>query len=112
MASLGGRRCVVVRPVTPRKPFDRSVSEGSERKDGQWIDCVKYPVIKSRTTFVCRSPEEYKEQETPKQILQPQAEVNAPDRLCAETIFDNRSRRWWTVEAWRHTERVRSFTQG
>lgn len=35
------------------------------------------------------------ERVSPEQILQPQAEGNAPDRLCAETIFDNRSRRWW-----------------
>jgi hypothetical protein len=112
MASLSGRRCLVVRPVTPSKPFDRSRSGGSERKEGQWIDCVKYPVVESRMTFVYCSPEKHRERESPEQILQPQVEVNAPDRLCAETIFDNRSRRWWTVEAWRHTERVRSFTQG
>ena len=28
MAFLSGRRCLVVRPVTPRKSFDRSGSEG------------------------------------------------------------------------------------
>ena len=41
MAFLSGRRCLVVRPVTPRKPFDRSGSEGSERKESQSIDCAK-----------------------------------------------------------------------
>jgi len=112
MASLSGRRCLVVRPVTPRKSNDRSRSGGSERKGGRLIDLVKYPATKPRMTFLCYSYGEHREQESPEQILQPQAEVSAPDRLCAETIFDNRSRRWWTVETWRHTERVRSFTQG
>jgi hypothetical protein len=57
MASLSGRRCLVVRPVTPSKPFDRSRSGGSERKEGQWIDYMKYPVIESRVTFVYCNPE-------------------------------------------------------
>lgn len=41
MAFLSGRSCLVVRPVTPSKPFDRSESEGSERTGGQSIDCVE-----------------------------------------------------------------------
>jgi hypothetical protein len=41
MALLSGRRGLVVRPVTPRKPFDRSWSGGSERKGGQSIDRAK-----------------------------------------------------------------------
>ena len=58
------------------------------REVGQLIDFVKYPATEPRMTFLCYSDGEYRGQELPEQILQPQAEVTAPDRLWAETIFD------------------------